>query len=128
WQRFETKWAIAALKPVTTAFRESRLRPRRDVPGSSGPGGGAFAVGRQSRSHFAFGARIAASDGPPEGPEKTGLLGVSDGSMGSLRGAMSSRYQREGELVFTAVAEGAEGQWLILSRIVAIPHIESRDG
>jgi hypothetical protein len=32
WQRFETKWAIVALKPVNTAYRKSRLLSRRDVP------------------------------------------------------------------------------------------------
>jgi hypothetical protein len=28
WQRFATNWAIAALKPVSTAFRQGRLRFR----------------------------------------------------------------------------------------------------
>jgi hypothetical protein len=37
WQRFATKWATATLKPVSTAFRESRLRSRRDAAGSSSP-------------------------------------------------------------------------------------------
>src|SRR5262249_35673795 len=31
----EPKWATATLKPVSTAFRESRLRSRRDEAGSS---------------------------------------------------------------------------------------------
>jgi hypothetical protein len=39
--------------------------------------------------------------GVSEWPEMTGLLSVSDGGMVSLRGASSSPYQREGELVFT---------------------------
>ena len=121
WQRFATNWAIAALKPVTTAFREIQLRSRSDMPGVIQSQGIAFADGRQSRTDFAFGASMATSDRVSEWPENTGRLTVSDGRMVPLRGASSSHYQREGEPVFTAVAEGAEGQWPILSRIVAIP-------
>ncbi len=109
WQRFATNWAVAVFKPVTTAFRESRLRSLRDVSGVIRSQGVAFAVGRQSRTDFAFGASVAPGDEVAEWPEKTGLLTVSDGRIVSLRGASSSHYQRECELIFTAVAEGGRG-------------------
>ena len=80
WQRFATNWAIAALKTVTTAFRESRLGSRRDVSGVIRSQGVAFAVGRRLRTDFAFGASVALSDRVSEWPEKTGRLTAFDGS------------------------------------------------
>jgi hypothetical protein len=53
------------LKPVTTAFRESRLRSRRDVPRIIRSQGVAFALGRQSRTDFAF-ASVGPGDGGSE--------------------------------------------------------------
>jgi hypothetical protein len=66
WKRFVTNRAIAALKPVKTAFRESRLRPRSDVPVVIRSRGVTFAVGRRSRTHSAFGASVTAGDGVSE--------------------------------------------------------------
>ena len=103
WQRFATNWAIAALNPVTTAFREGRLQSRRDVPGVIRSQSVAFAVGRQSRTHFAFGASIASGTESQNSRKKQALLAVPDGRTDSLRGESSSHYQQEGELVFPIV-------------------------
>ena len=56
-----------------------------------------FAVGRQPRTDFAFGASMATSDCVSKWPDKQGSSAFSEGRNGSPRGASSSRYQREGE-------------------------------
>src|SRR4051794_31203198 len=81
---------------------------RRDAPGVIRDQAVAFAVGRQSRTDFAFGVSVAANDGVSERPEKTALSTISDGRRTSLRGAWSSHYQREGELVVTTWRRGTE--------------------
>jgi hypothetical protein len=48
------KLGIAALKPVTTAFRESRLRPRSDVPGVIRSRGVAFEGGSAIANSLRF--------------------------------------------------------------------------
>src|SRR5258708_478933 len=95
WQRFATEWAIAALKRVATAFRESRLRSRRDIPGVIRSQGVAFAVGRRLRTAFTFGVSVAQSDGVSRRPEKTGVVPVSNAGRASQRDASSSHYQRD---------------------------------
>ncbi len=90
WQRFATKWAIAALKPEMTAFRESRPCSRSEIPAIIESQGIAIADARQSRIDFAFSVNVARSDRVSEWPENTGRLNVSDGRMVPLRGARVS--------------------------------------
>src|SRR4051812_46042967 len=59
--------------------------------------GVAFAVGRRSRTDFAFGASVALSDEMSERPEKTGDMSVSNARIASLNDASISHYQRESE-------------------------------
>src|SRR3954454_1305259 len=68
-----------------------------------------FTVGRQSRTDFALGVSIGTTDGVSKWPENQGSSAFFEGRHGSPRGASSSHYQREGELVFTAVAKRSWG-------------------
>src|SRR5687768_5802514 len=82
-----------------TAFRGIQLRSRSDMPGVIQSRDAEFADGRQTRTDFAFGASVATSDRVSGWLENSGRLTVSEGREVPLRGASSSHYQREGDLL-----------------------------